>query len=86
MNRLNRSTEAMRIRHGLDGTNAVHDTTEDRDLVAMINEARDPAEIDRIAAMARHRERSRRRAAAGTATERPRRRGLLSRRALGFRH
>ena len=76
----------MRIRHGLDGTNAVTDTTEDRDLVAMINEARDPAEIDRIAAMARHRERSRRQAASGAVTERPRRRGLLLGRALGFRH
>jgi hypothetical protein len=77
----------MKLRHGLDGTNAVHDTTEDRDLVAMINEARDPAEVDRIAAMARHRERGRRRDAskAGT-TDRPRRRGLLFGRALSFRH
>ena len=75
----------MRIRHGLDGTNAVTDTTEDRDLVAMINEARDPAEVDRIAAMARHRQRSRRLAASGAVTERPRRRGLLFGRALGFR-
>ena len=76
----------MSIRHGLDGTNAVHDTNEDRDLVAMINEARDPADIDRIAAMARHRERGRRRAAAGASTERPRRRGLRLSRALSFRH
>jgi hypothetical protein len=76
----------MSIRHGLDGTNAVSDTTEDRDLVAMINEARDPADIDRIAAMARHRERSRRRAAAGSPAERPRRRGLRLGRALSFRH
>jgi hypothetical protein len=76
----------MRIRHGLDGTNAVSDSTENRDLVAMINEARDPAEVDRIAAMARHRERGRRRAASESATDRPRRRGLLFGRALGFRH
>jgi hypothetical protein len=76
----------MSIRHGLDGTNVVDDSTEDRDLIAMINEARDPADIDRIAAMARHRERGRRWAAAGAATERPRRGRLLFGRALGFRH
>ena len=76
----------MSIRNGLDGTNAVSDTDEDRDLVAMINEARDPADVDRIAAMARHRERSRRRAAAGAATERPRRRRVRLGRALSFRH
>jgi hypothetical protein len=75
----------MRIRHGLDGTNAVDDTAEDRDLVAMINEARDPAEVDRIAAMARHRQRSRREAAEA-APSRTRRPAFRLGRVLSFRH
>ena len=80
----------MRIRHGLDGTNAVDDTTEDRDLIAMINEARDPAEVDRIAAMARHRQRGRgqaaEKAAGKPATAGPRRPAFRLGRVLGFRH
>lgn len=77
----------MRIRNQKDGIEAVHDTTEDRDLIAMVNEARDPAEIDRISAMAGHRWRARRRDAESTAAQRPsRRRALLSGRALSFRH
>jgi hypothetical protein len=78
---------SMRIRHRDGGIEAVHDTTEDRDLIAMVNEARDPAEIDQISAMARHRWRARRRDADATATPRPsRRRALRSGRALSFRH
>lgn len=77
----------MRIRNRHDGIEAVHDTTEDRDLIAMVNEAHDPAEIDRISAMARHRWRARRRDADAAATPRPSRaRVLRSGRALGFRH
>lgn len=76
----------MRIRQGLDGTNAVDDTNEDRDLVAMINEARDPAEVDRIAAMARHRQRSRRQTGDNAVTASSRRPAFRLGRALSFRH
>ena len=77
----------MSIRYGHDGTESVHDTTEDRDLIAMVNEARDSVEIDRITLMARARWRARRRDADAAATPRPRRkRALLSGRALSFRH
>ena len=77
----------MRIRHRNDGIEAVYDTAEDRDLIAMVNEAHDPAEIAQISAMARHRWRARRRDADATDTPRPsRRRARLSGRALSFRH
>lgn len=77
----------MRIRNGHDGTDAVHDTTEDRDLIAMVNEAHDPFEIDRITVMARARQRARRRDAELAATPQPsRRRAHLFGRALSFRH
>ncbi|MGZ4165133.1 MAG: hypothetical protein ACXVR1_00640 [Solirubrobacteraceae bacterium] len=74
----------MRTRYGLDGTNVVADTTEDRDLIAMINEARDPAEVDRIVAMARHRQRNRR--DASHAKSRRRRPAFRLGRVLSFRH
>jgi hypothetical protein len=76
----------MRIRHGLDATNVVADTSEDRDLIAMINEARDPADVDRIAAIARHRQRGRRRAAEKAASAEPRRATFRLGRVLSFRH
>jgi len=76
----------MSIRHGLDGTNAVDDTSEDRDLVAMINEARDPADVDRIAAMGRHRQRSRRQATEEHTSARSRRPAFRLGRVLSFRH
>jgi hypothetical protein len=76
----------MRIRHGLDATNVVADTSEDRDLIAMVNEARDPADVDRIAAIARHRQRSRRREAEKAATAEPRRAAFRLGRVLSFRH
>jgi len=77
----------MRIRNRHDGIEAVYDTTEDRDLIAMVNEARDPAEIDRISVLAHHRWRARRRDADATAAPRPsRRRARLAGRALSFRH
>ena len=47
----------MNIRRRDDGPEAVHDTTEDRDLIAMVNEARDPIELDRVTVMARARSR-----------------------------
>jgi hypothetical protein len=76
----------MRIRNGHDGLHAVQDNGEDRDLIAMVNEARDPAEIDQIVSMARQRRRARRRAAAA-AERRPSRRGAhLFGRSLSFRH
>ena len=61
----------MRIRHRNDGIEAVYDTAEDRDLIAMVNEAHDPAEIAQISAMARHRWRARRRDADATDTRGP---------------
>src|SRR5690242_9341980 len=61
----------MNIRRRNDGSEAVHDTTEDRDLIAMINEARDPLELDRITVMARARTHARRRDAAAAAAPRP---------------
>ena len=77
----------MKIRKRDDGIEAVHNTTEDRDLIAMVNEAHDPAEIDRISAMARHRWRARRRDAETAAAPRPKRsRVLRSGRTLNFRH
>jgi hypothetical protein len=77
----------MSIRHRHDGTDSVHDTTEDRDLIAMFNEARDPADIHRATMMARSRRRARRHDADAAATpQRRRRRTLLSGRALSFRH
>jgi hypothetical protein len=77
----------MRIRHRDDGIEAVHDTTEDRDLIAMVNEARDPSEIDRISAIARARSRARRRDAEAAATPQPtRRRAHVFGRALSLRH
>ena len=76
----------MRIGHGLDGTNAVDDTAEDRDLVAMINEARGPADVDRIAAMARHRRRSRRQAAENAGASPSRRSAFRLGRVLSVRH
>jgi hypothetical protein len=86
MNRHRRITD-MRIRHGLDATNVVADTSEDRDLIAMINEARDPADVDRIAAIARHRQRGRRRAVEEeTASAEPRRAAFRLGRVLSFRH
>jgi hypothetical protein len=82
---IDRSIKDMRIRYGLDSTNLVDESADDRDLVAMINEARDPADVDRIAAMARHRQRSRRDAAkAGTSERRRPAFGLA--RVLSFRH
>jgi len=80
-----RSIEDMRIRNGLDSTNVIDDMAEDRDLIAMVNEARDPAEVDRIAAMARHRRRARRDASETTAT-RTRRPAFSLARVLSFRH
>jgi hypothetical protein len=74
------------MHYGLDSTNVVDDSGDDRDLVAMINEARDPADVDRIAAMARHRQRSRRAAAAETSTSAKRRPAFRLARALSFRH
>jgi hypothetical protein len=77
----------MRIRNGHDGTEVVHDTTEDRDLIAMVNEARDSFEIDRITLIARARSRARQRDATAAAAELPkprRARSLAS--ALGFLH
>ena len=77
----------MRIRNGHDGSHAVHDNSEDRDLIAMVNEARDPAQIDQVIAMARQRRRARRREAAAAAARRPARRGAqLFGRALSLRH
>jgi hypothetical protein len=79
----------MRIRNGHDGLHAVQDNGEDRDLIAMVNEARDPAEIDQIVSMARQRRRARRQAAAAAAAaeRRPSRRGAhLFGRSLSFRH
>ena len=80
-----RSIKDMRTRYGLDSTNLVGENADDRDLVAMINEACDPADVDRIAAMARHRQRSRRDGAtAGTSEGRRPAFGLA--RVLSFRH
>ena len=77
----------MNIRRRDDGPEAVHDTTEDRDLIAMVNEAQDPFEIDRITLMARARQRARRRdAEIAAAPQRSRRRAHLFGRALSFRH
>lgn len=77
----------MRIRNRHDGIDAVHDTAEDRDLIAFINEARDPSEINRIAGMARARQRARRREADAVTSHQPsRRRAHLLGRALSFRH
>jgi hypothetical protein len=76
----------MKIRHRGDGIEAVDHTIEDRDLIAMVNEARDPAEIDRIAATARHRRRARRREADAAAHRPSRRRAHLFGRAPSFRH
>lgn len=82
---------SMRIRNQHHDTDAVNDTIDDRDLIAFINEARDPAEIDRITAIARARRRARRRLADVGATPTPtpqpsRRRTHLLGRGLGFRH
>jgi hypothetical protein len=63
----------MNIRRRNDGSEAVHDTTADRDLIAMVNEARDPTELDRITVMARARSRARRRDTQAAAAPRPRR-------------
>jgi hypothetical protein len=77
---------SMNIRRRNDGSEAVHDTTEDRDLIAMINEARDPLELDRITVMARARTRARRRDADAAAAPRPsRRRAHLFGRMPSFR-
>jgi hypothetical protein len=77
----------MNIRHGHDGTDAVHDTTEDRDLIAMVNEARNPAEFERVTMMARGRRRARRRdAEAANGAQPQHRRGLLSGLSLSLRH
>ena len=77
----------MNIRRRNDGSEAVHDTTEDRDLIAMINEARDPIELDRITVLARARLRARRREAQAESAPRPsRRRVPLLGGPLGFRH
>lgn len=73
------------MRHGFDSTNIVDDSADDRDLIAMINEARDPAEVDRIAALARSRRRNRGQAAATAGTER-RRPAFGLGRVLSFRH
>jgi hypothetical protein len=77
----------MNIRRRNDGSEAVHDTTEDRDLIAMINEARDPLELDRITVLAPARSRARRREAQAAAAPRPsRRRAHVFGRAPSFRH
>jgi hypothetical protein len=77
----------MRIRNRHDGADAVHDSAEDRDLIAMVNEARDSAEIDGIVVLARARRRARRRDAEAAAAPRPAaRRAHLFGRALSFRH
>jgi hypothetical protein len=76
----------MNIRHRRDSIEAAHDTTEDRDLIAMVNEARDPAEIDRIAALARRRWHARRRDAEAAAHRPSRRRAHLIGRAPSFLH
>lgn len=77
---------SMNIRRRNDGSDAVH-ATEDRDLIAMVNEARDPIELDRVTVMARARSRARRRDAEAAAAPRPsRRRAHLFGRAPSFRH
>jgi hypothetical protein len=77
----------MNIRRRNDGSEAVHNTTADRDLIAMINEARDPHELDRITVIARARSRARRRDAEAAAAGRPsRRRPHVFGRMPSFRH
>ena len=77
----------MNIRHRDDGSRAVQDTTEDRDLIAMVNEARDSFEIDRITLIARARARARQRDATAAAAELPKpRRARSLAGALGFLH
>ena len=76
----------MRIRRRNDGSETVHDTTEDRDLIAMVNEARDPIELDRVTVIARARSRARRREAQAAAGQGPGRRRAHLGRAPSFRH
>jgi hypothetical protein len=77
----------MNIRRRNDGSESVHDTTEDRDLIAMINEARDPTELDRITVLARARLRARHGEAQPAAAPRSsRRRAHRFGRVPSFRH
>jgi hypothetical protein len=77
----------MNIRRRNDGSETAHDTSEDRDLIAMVNEARDPIELHRVTVMARARSRARRRDAEAAASSRPsRRRAHVFGRAPSFRH
>ena len=76
----------MSIRNEYDGIDADQNSSEDRDLIAMVNEARDPAEIDRVVSLARTRRRARRRQAAAAERRPSRRGGHLFGRALSLRH
>jgi hypothetical protein len=72
----------MRIRTEHDGFDVVDEDAEDRHLVAMVNEARDEAEIESIVSMARKR---RRNAVAAAERGLRRRRGHLFGRPLSSR-